>query len=387
MKQFLSLILAVVLVLAVGGSLASGTMAGFFDVEHSIENRMHAGYQNLTVDGQDDEQDDIIESFQSGPMWPDQPYERVVVLCNTGTLGGIAYIHIFDVLGVEDAPGVGIGTSEPELAAEEGTSPIGEDENGNPVYATYDSTSPASGSNPPLIGADYSNLHDHVLVTMWWDADDSCSFEDGERIELNSGEYTLPLSQIDCTEYLLGELAADPPFPQGGGWGSYFQYDTADGTLVKPLIAGKIFTIGTVTVSYDGANLHVLFETDGGWTMTSTKVYADTVPPTSGAPGQFPYKHEGLPYFTTDDEHTIPIGPGTLYIAAHADVWDADGNDETAWAKGKCRKLKLRFLFPDIPEENLDLHLFPGADSKWNCWPTNAYQGDYCTFNIRYTLE
>jgi len=51
MKQFMSVILAVVLVASVGGSLVSGTMAGFFDVEQSTDNYMCAGTRCLEVSG------------------------------------------------------------------------------------------------------------------------------------------------------------------------------------------------------------------------------------------------------------------------------------------------------------------------------------------------
>lgn len=385
MNKFVSVIMAVVLVCAVGGSMVNGTMASFFDTEVSTDNYMHASYINLTVDGQDDEEGDIIQPLIIGPTTPDKPYERVVVLCNTGTITGTAYIHFFDVLGHEDEAGIGVGvaTSEPELAAEEAVTPLGYDDIG-PVYAATDPRQPGGPTNPPLLGADTANLEDYILVTMWWDADDSCSFEDGERIELDSGQYTLPLSQIACQVYELGEIPADNRFRTGGGWGSYFEYNTANGIVVKHLIAGQRFIVGTVTVWYDGANLHVLFETDGGWTMTKTGVYAKDVEPAKSGKKDW-YKHEDLPHVTSD-EHVIPIAAGTLYIAAHADVW-YDGNEETAWAQGKCRKLKLEFVFPDIYEEELGLDLFPGTTDPINHWPTNAYQGDYTTFSIRYTLE
>ena len=144
MKKFLSVILAVVLMLAVGSSVASGTMAGFFDTEVSTDNYMHASYMNLTVDGQDDEEGDIIQPFNIGPMCPDEPYERVVLLCNTGSITGTAYIHFFDVLGHEgddDAIGAGVATSEPELAAEEAVTPVGYDDIGA-VYAADDPREP-----------------------------------------------------------------------------------------------------------------------------------------------------------------------------------------------------------------------------------------------------
>lgn len=409
MKKFLSVILVVVLLLAVGSSVASGTMAGFFDTEVSTDNYMHAGYVNLTVDGQDDEEGDIIQPFEIGPMCPDKPYQEEIVLCNTGTIDGTVYIHFQNVEGheagtvdgevwngaayVTGSPvGAGVASSEPELAAEEATSPLGYLDS-TPVYATDDGT--ATGTL--LLGADTANLEDYILVTIYWDEDGNGSFEDDERVELDSGQYTLPLSELDCNIITLGELGGDIPLSLtgkgGGGWGSYFAYDTGtNGEVVRPLIAGQRFIAGTVTVWYDGANLHVLFETDPGWTMTETQVYAKGEPPQRSGKKDW-YKHEDLGGVSSD-EHTIPIAPNTeIYIAAHAVVW-TDGNEETAWAQGKCRKLKLQFVFPDISEEDfihpefgpMPLNLFPGTDPI-NHWPTNAYQGDYVTFDIEYTLE
>ena len=118
--------------------------------------------------------------------------------------------------------------------------------------------------------------------------------------------------------------------------------------------------------------------------MTSTAVYADIVAPQKLGKKDW-YKHEGLGGVTTD-EHVIPITGDTLYIAAHADVLNAENEEETAWAQGKCRKLKLQFVFPDISEEELGFNLFPGTGGM-NDWPTNAYQGDYVTFDIEYSLE
>jgi len=111
MKQFLSIILAVVLVLAVGGSVASGTMAGFFDTEVSTENWMCAGTVNLELG--------------SGPLQvdaatPSQWYSEEYELINAGTLDATASVHIQNLANIEDALGAGVATSEPELVAEEG---------------------------------------------------------------------------------------------------------------------------------------------------------------------------------------------------------------------------------------------------------------------------
>ena len=51
MRQFLSVILALLMVVAVAGSLINGTMANFFDTEVSAENHFHAGTRSLEISG------------------------------------------------------------------------------------------------------------------------------------------------------------------------------------------------------------------------------------------------------------------------------------------------------------------------------------------------
>ena len=139
MKRFMSVILAAVLVTAVGSSLVGGVFAGFHDVEVSTENWMCAGTRILELDG--------------GPIvvntgWPSHWFSEEFTLINAGTLDGIATIHIptlddpggkwdglkceeagtpngkvFDGTGYREAVGLepvgaGVATTEPELVAE-----------------------------------------------------------------------------------------------------------------------------------------------------------------------------------------------------------------------------------------------------------------------------
>jgi len=104
------------------------------------------------------------------------------------------------------------------------------------------------------------------------------------------------------------------------------------------LIAGQHTVAGSVTVSNDGENLFVTFETSDGWLINETHLYVDTIVPTKSEPGKFPYKHEGLGEVATDT-YEIPLddlGVGscdTIYIAAHADLVKGE-TEETGWAKG-----------------------------------------------------
>lgn len=102
-------------------------------------------------------------------------------------------------------------------------------------------------------------------------------------------------------------------------------------TVVLPLIASQTTQVGTVTVSDDGAALTVKYDiTVGGWYITETHLYVDTVEPKSSAPGRFPYKHTNL--HATSDTYVIPITDGTTYyIAAHAVVSNGTSGVIVGW--------------------------------------------------------
>ena len=378
MKQFLSVILAVVLVLAVGGSVASGTMAGFFDAEVSTDNLMCAGTVNLELG--------------SGPLQvdaatPSKWYSKEHVLINAGTLDATASVHIQNLVCTEDALGAGVATAEPELVAEEGgwlgqvlLPGLGVDTGGD------------TGA-PDLVIAKF------IDVKLWFDKDGSCSFEDDELVEEDK------LSELACTEYILGVIPGSPKVKaQGGGWGSYFEYTIGDPTLELPLMMGQNLPVGTVTVWNDQTYLYVEYDTtdnDNGWEMAVTHVYVGTDPPDKLAPGSFPYKHDPVsdPY---TDLYEIPLAwsAGDLvYIAAHAEGTDG----ETAWGKGVFRKFKIEVHFPDIDEDDLiaaGLLADPGTgygyfddsdpdvqEKCWDHWPTNAYMGDKATFDLLFLLN
>jgi len=360
MKRFLSVILAAVLVTAVGGSVVRGTLAGFSDSEVSTENWLCAGSRILELSG--------------GPLvvhnaWPCKWYSQEYTLINAGTLDGTAYVHIpntDDPCGkwqglkcVEDAPGAGVATSEPELVAEEG--------------GKVDSVQVTG------LGVDKCNICDYIDIKIY--------FEDQLKV---SGK----LSEIACKDWLLGVIPASPSYTygKGGGWGSYFTYHIGTETQVLPLIAGKTITTGTVTVWNDSVNLYVRYNiTAAGYTFKETHVYVGKTPPPKLAPGSFPWKHEKLGA-ATYDLYTIPLSSinggvvpcNTIYIAAHA------SNCETYWAQGEARKVRVELHFPDIDEEDLGLNYFNDsipAEVKWDHWPTNAYQGDGCTFDMVFKFQ
>ncbi len=122
------------------------------------------------------------------------------------------------------------------------------------------------------------------------------------------------------------------------------------------------------------------------------------------APGQFPYTSnpDNKPPGDTQynkaisdylHEYIIPLSTvgvvsgDPVFIAAHAA--EQPPGDDTAWAMGEYCKLLIRLHFPDIDEDDLGLHYFDETiyeEAKWDHWPTNAYMGDKCVFDIEFLL-
>jgi len=391
----MSVILAVVLVASVGGSLVSGTMAGFFDVEQSTDNYMCAGTRCLEVSG--------------GPIvvehaWPCQWYEEEYILINTGSLDSTAYIHfpavddpqgmwqgirceeagtvkgmVFDgtdyrtPVGTEPV-GAGVATTEPELTAEEGGI-VGEKADGSPVIV-------------PAMGVDTCNLADFIEVKVWFDG----------ALKVNGN-----LSDIACTDWELGPIPAyeGEGTVRGGGWGSYFTYQVGGGPIEVSLIGGQMYSTGMVTISDDGTNLYVEYNTSStGWELSETHVYAGTSAPEKLAPGQFKKwggaQHDPISPPSETDSYTLPFSQfgathdnTEIYMAVHAVVCHPEYGCETAWGKGVYRKVRIELHFPDIDEDDLGYDYFDEtipAEAKWDHWPTNAYMGDQCIFDIVFKL-
>ncbi|HEY91731.1 MAG TPA: hypothetical protein G4O07_07840 [Dehalococcoidia bacterium] len=349
MKRFLSVIMAVVLVTATGGLLVNGTMASFFDTEASSENYMCAGTVNLEIGS---------GALVVEGAWPCEWYSKEHMLINAGTLDAIAKVHICNLVCIEDAPGAGVATREPESVAEEGGWI------GNVLVEG--------------LGVDKCDIAEFIEVRLWYDSDD-----DGILELVVEGM----LSDIVCNEYVLGVIPGSLQVEnntKGGGWGSYFEYTIGSPKLTLPLMIGQNTNGGTVSVETDGSYLRIKYDTYG-WEMADTAVYVGADPPEKLAPGSFPYKHDPVTPPLTEDSYDIPLvwDLGTkIYIAAHATGTDG----ETAWAKGQTRRFMMELHFPDIPENYFGLDYFPDT-SPCDHWPTNAYQGDSVTFDIEFLLN
>ena len=110
-----------------------------------------------------------------------------------------------------------------------------------------------------------------------------------------------------------------------------------------PLYAGQTTPVGYVAVCNDGNNLTVTYNTTSSdWRISETHLAVgdqlSDIPQRNGnpPPGQFPYGGSHNPAVTTVT-YAIPksaIGPigvgSTLYIAAHAVVWDSASTASSA---------------------------------------------------------
>jgi len=387
MRQFLSVILVVVLVSAVGGSLAEGTLANFFDTEVSTENHFHAGTRSLELSG-----GPIIVKCGIPSKWHAEEF----TLSNTGDLDGLAIVHIpeeslkcieagaVDGLvwnGSDYVPGTPVGanvaSSEPELVAEEGGQVGQIIVTGLGVDAGADTISPGDWV-----------MSKHTDIKIWFDKNGDGNFSDDELIVSDK------LFDVACNEYELGVIPAPPKKNnnKGGGWGSYFTYNIGVQTVEMPLMVGKTWPVGTVTVWNDATYLYVEYDTtDSGWEMAVTHLYVGTDPPPKLAPGQFPYKHEPVTPPLTEDLYKIPLdglSGEVFYIAAHTEGTDG----ETGWAMSEGRKVKIELHLQQVPDPAwpVDYDLDGDIDEddeqkKW--WPTNIFQGDQCTFDIEFSLD
>jgi len=87
-----------------------------------------------------------------------------------------------------------------------------------------------------------------------------------------------------------------------------------------PLYAGQHTLVGQLLITTNGGGFTAMFQaTTPGWCFGVTHFYADTTPPSSSAPGLFPYKHENLGCVTSDS-YTLAGDPSALYFAAHAEA-------------------------------------------------------------------
>jgi predicted ribosomally synthesized peptide with SipW-like signal peptide len=152
-------------------------------------------------------------------------------------------------------------------------------------------------------------------------------------------------------EDVQGESAAgEGEEKYGPAWSRMWNtYDLSSGEEMEiRLVAGQHYDhVGWVTVYKDYWNLYVRHETIDGWTLTDTKVYAETNDDFPTGFGDFRFPHPGLDNVTSD-LHVIPYDQlfepegysDTIYLVTHADVeklpaeWTINSACSTSWIAG-----------------------------------------------------
>jgi hypothetical protein len=135
-----------------------------------------------------------------------------------------------------------------------------------------------------------------------------------------------------------------------GAGTTFAQTQQTCGTTTWNLTAGQTIDVGSVTVANDNTNLYVTYKLDYtgayfgtlhlwiGNDLTNVPSNPQGVP----VPGQFPYQYTPPNNTTTEYTFTIPFTdlkiqdvanacPLQLYVVAHAEVNNVDGNNETAF--------------------------------------------------------
>jgi len=163
------------------------------------------------------------------------------------------------------------------------------------------------------------------------------------------------MKKIMLTLSLLAAVVMTAMSMQTVSFAACVKTDDGSGVQIQTLWAGQTIDAGTVSVRVDTGNLIVTYLTTGGWTIDEANVLIGTEPPTSSAPGSYPYIARDVNANTTT--FTIPladIGFGedddegddecedddqVFYAAAHGTLIKSDEGDdnqtETAWADGE----------------------------------------------------
>ena len=125
-----------------------------------------------------------------------------------------------------------------------------------------------------------------------------------------------------------------------------------DADCARVLYAGQNTAVGEVLVDRAGTDVTITFKiTNPGWTIIESHVYAAGTVPTTSAPGQFPYKHEGintgLDVYVLED--VVPAATDCLYVATHAVVAKTSGSaapDLDAFAVALPESVSIRVAYP-----------------------------------------
>jgi len=209
------------IVIAVVGGLVGATMADFSDLETSAGNYFQSGSMDLKVSdyaGTEFEDPNVPAFIQLDEAFPCCTKDYYIDLHNMGMGTQFvpwAYLHIKNVscYGLLDKEGKPKG--EPELAAEQGLTPVGESASGAPVYACVDPTKPASATNPALLGEFGENceMSKHIDLQIFWSDEQVLTAQQVQnwrqlsltKYDMN-GDGIIKIDEIVCKQVELGQI-------------------------------------------------------------------------------------------------------------------------------------------------------------------------------------
>ncbi len=153
----------------------------------------------------------------------------------------------------------------------------------------------------------------------------------------------------------------------GGGYGSYsFTYGLYYGS--------KDVLCGDVTITIEGDNLVITFNASDPWWLRETHVYIGAAPPSTHAPGRWPYKHSPITPILKSDSFYIPLAdipgsPGdTLYFAFHATIVQT-GSSLTESATGWNPGNRIKFIINrNTSWKSYTTWVYPYPDSGNELW-------------------
>jgi hypothetical protein len=209
------------MVIGLVGGMMGAAVADFSDIETSRGNFFQTGSLDLTVSdylGVEYQDPNVPAFVQLDDAWPCCTKDYYIDLHNAGEGTQFvpwAYLHVKNVE-CYGLPGKDNATkTEPELAAEQGLTPVGESKDGKPVYAALDPTKPAGTANPPLLGEYGENceLTKHVDLQIFWSAEQVLKAEqvthwtqlDLKKYDTN-GDNITKINEIVSKQIELGQI-------------------------------------------------------------------------------------------------------------------------------------------------------------------------------------
>ena len=213
-------ILISLMVIGLTGGLMGAALADFSDIETSQGNFFGTGELNLKVSdylGNEYEDPNVPAMIQYSNAWPCCTKDYYIDLHNAGEGDQYipwAYIHFknfsCDDLEAKD----GSDKPEPERAAEEGLTPVGEDVDGNLVYV--DIYAPASANNPAALGVigDDCTLGKYIDIQIFWSDEQVEKAEmvqnwrqlDLMKYDTDPKNGVVTMNELECYQIELGQI-------------------------------------------------------------------------------------------------------------------------------------------------------------------------------------